>query len=76
MTTNLENYTVKQLNVIAKNLGLTKYSKLRKNELITLIAKQPLATQTLATQTLATQTLATQPFATQQIDKCIDKKCL
>jgi glutaredoxin len=68
MTTNLENYTVKELNVIAKKLGLTKYSKLRKKDLISLIATQP--------QPLATQPLATQPVAPQAIDKCIDKKCL
>jgi glutaredoxin len=39
MTNNLENYTVKQLNVIAKDLGLIGYSKLRKQELINFIKK-------------------------------------
>ena len=34
MTTNLEDYTVKELNVFAKKLGLTGYSKLAKKELL------------------------------------------
>jgi glutaredoxin len=37
MTTNLEDYTVKELNVFAKKLGLSGYSKLAKKELLRFI---------------------------------------